>query len=335
MTLFTNILTGGSNNHETTSEAANGLATDLVSEGVVGAITNTSGVAPATGGFAVNAQSPAAMAVDVSPGVAYVTATPSSQSSQTLRVRSTATEEVTIAANSTGATRYDWIYLSVDAANAADPAVAGDDVTTLVVSRSTSSASDDGTPPTYGYLLAKVTVANGASSIANASIADSRSNITGPVNFVNAQAMADASVLPEHLVASTGTSWVWQSWTPTLGNITLGNGTVVAKYIQAGKTIDAFFKLTCGSTTSIGNAVTITLPVNCHADHATYSPIGIVSINDGGATAYAGLALRDPSGNDKVIFTFDVSSTGNQTGTFPLAEATGDVLAASLRYEAA
>lgn len=178
MSIFTSILTGGDNNHETTAEYANGAQTDLIGEGVVGTITNTGGVAPATGAFAVNEQDTPAMAVDVSSGIAYVTATPTGQNSQNLRIRSTATEEVTIAANSSGSTKYDWIYISISAANAANPAVNADNVATLVTSRSTSISSDDGSPPTYGLLIAKVTVANGASSITDANITDSRTNIT-------------------------------------------------------------------------------------------------------------------------------------------------------------
>lgn len=178
MSLITSLLTGGSNSHEETSETANGVATDFVSEGVVGAITATSGVAPMTGGYAVNAQGTPDMTVAVSAGVAYVTATPSSQNSQTLRVRNTASANVTISANSSGSTKYDWLYLSVSAANAANPNAAGDNVTTLTTSRSSSSASDDGTPPTYGTILAVVTVANGASSITNGNISDRRA-VTG------------------------------------------------------------------------------------------------------------------------------------------------------------
>ncbi len=178
MAIYTNILTGGSNSHETTSENANQISTDFVSEGVVGAITNTAGVAPATGAFAVNAQGTPDMTVAVSSGVAYVTATPSGQASQALRVYNNASANVTISANSSGSTKYDWIYISISAANAADPNTAGDNVATLVASRSSSSASDDGTPPTYGYPIAVVTVANGASSITNGNIADIR-DITG------------------------------------------------------------------------------------------------------------------------------------------------------------
>lgn len=186
MTLFAGILTAGSNNHQTTSEVANSFATDFISEGIVGAVTNTSGVAPMTGGFAVNEAGTPDMTVDVSSGYAYVDTTPSSQGSQTIRVWSTATESVAISANSSGSTKYDWVYLTVSAANAANPAVAGDNVLTITTSRSTSASTDDGTPPTYGYPIAVVTVSNGATSIVDANIKDSRAS-AGPTP-------ADASI---------------------------------------------------------------------------------------------------------------------------------------------
>lgn len=174
MSLITSILTGGSNSHETTSEEANAVGTDFISQGVVGSFTNTVGVAPSTGNFSVNAQGTPDMTVAVGTGVAYVTATPSSQGSQKLRVKNTASANVTISANSSGSTKYDWLYLKVDATAAANPNTAADDVATLTTSRSSSATSDDGTPPTYGLLLAVVTVSNGASSITNGNIADRR-----------------------------------------------------------------------------------------------------------------------------------------------------------------
>ena len=175
MAIYANFITGGVNNHTTTSEEANSFATDFVTSGVVGTTTNTSGVAPMTGGLAVNAQGSPNMTVAVTAGQAYVTAVPSGQGSQRVRVYMSANENVTIAANSSGSTRYDWVYMRVDAAKAAAPNLAGDDVASLVTSRSTSATSDDGTPPTYGIAIAVVTVANGATSITNGNIRDVRS----------------------------------------------------------------------------------------------------------------------------------------------------------------
>lgn len=187
MSITVGILQGGTNSHETSSEEVNAIATDFVNESVVGTITNTSGVAPATGGFAVNAQSTPDMTVAVSAGTAYVTGTPTSGNSQTFRVKNSASANVTISANSTGGTRYDWVYISLDADALKDPASDASDVATLVTSRSTSASTDNGTPPTYGYNIAVVTVANGASSITNGNITDKRTtfgiNWKNPYNF--------------------------------------------------------------------------------------------------------------------------------------------------------
>lgn len=168
------ILQAGTNSHTESAENVGAIATDFISQGVVGTITSTSGVAPLAGAYAANAQGTPNMTVAITSGVAWVTGTPTGGNSQTFRVKMTSSENVTIAANSTGGTRYDYIYIKLDAAKLANPNLAADDVATLLVSRSTSTTTDDGTPPTYGYLIAKVTVSNGASSIVNANITDMR-----------------------------------------------------------------------------------------------------------------------------------------------------------------
>lgn len=174
-TITTSIVTGGTNSHATTAQEVNGVATDFVQQGVVGTISNTSGVAPNTGSFAVNAQGTPAMFVDITAGTAYITATPSGQASQVLRAYMSASyTSYTITANSSGSTKYDWIYLQVDATKANNPASDASDVTSIVTSRSSSNTADNGTPPTYGILLAVVTVTNGASSISNSNVVDGR-----------------------------------------------------------------------------------------------------------------------------------------------------------------
>lgn len=178
MSIVTGILTGGANAHQTTSEEANAWATDFISEGIVGSVGSTNGIAPTTGSFSINAQGTPDMTVAVGSGTAYVTGTPSSQASQTFRVKNSATSNVTISANSSGSTKYDWVYIKLDATKLNTPNSAADDVATLVTSRSSSASSDDGTPPTYGYALAVVTVANGAVSITNSNIRDLRTQST-------------------------------------------------------------------------------------------------------------------------------------------------------------
>ena len=223
--IITSVVTGGTNSHATVSEEINAVATDFIVEGVVGAITNTGGVSPATGSFAINQSGTPAMTVDVSAGAAYITGTPSGQSSQTLRARmASATTAYAISANTSGSTKYDWIYLELDAVTAADPSASADDVVSIYTSRSTSNVSDTGTPPTYGILLAVVTVANAASSIVNANIADSREVITLAVELpddsVETTDVIDKNITHEKLKSTvmfrgTTTQTVTNSVSPT------------------------------------------------------------------------------------------------------------------------
>jgi hypothetical protein len=173
-TIITSIVTGGSNSHTTTAEEANVIPTDFITPGVVGTITLNAG-SGGTGSFCVNADASPDMGVTIKSGQAYITATPASQNSQVLRARASADYTTyVINANASGSTKYDWIYLSVSATNANTPSADGSNVSSFVTSRSSSNTVDNGTPPTYGLVLAIVTVANGASSITNANITDKR-----------------------------------------------------------------------------------------------------------------------------------------------------------------
>lgn len=140
------------------------------------------------------------MGVTIKAGQAYITATPSSQDSQVLRARASSDyTSYTINANSSGSTKYDWIYLKVDTTKANNPASDASDVTSIYTSRSSSNTTDNGTPPTYGLLLAVVTVANGASSITNSNITDKRFNTSiGAQNgslIVTQQATGDNAII--------------------------------------------------------------------------------------------------------------------------------------------
>lgn len=176
MSLVTSILTAGTNSHQTTAEEANRFLTNFVSPGFVGAITNTSGVAPMTGSFAVNAAATPNKTVIISTGDVVVTATPTGQASQNLNIRNTGSITTTIADNVSGATRYDWIYVVVDATNSNNPNTAGDNAASIIVNRSTSSSSDTAGAPAFNRVIAVVTISNGFTTITNGNIADRRTS---------------------------------------------------------------------------------------------------------------------------------------------------------------
>lgn len=236
------VVTGGNNNATVTASEINAIATDFIADGVVGAISLNTG-SGGTGSFAVNAQGTPNMTVRVSAGQLYVTATPSGGSSQRVRVSMDTYEDVTISANSTGGTRYDFLYAVVSASALANPGTNKDDVVTLTTSRSTSSSTDNGTPPTYGYLLAVVTVSNGASSITNSNITDKRiqtgpSALKGDVTFTQTAASSDAKIT----AAGVDTN-IHMSLTPK------GNGLVKLGVLRQDNTTNTYQK---------GNSVMLT-----------------------------------------------------------------------------
>lgn len=214
---YASVLQSGTNNFLTTAEMLNAHATDHFSAGVVGTITNTSGISPATGSFAVNAQGSPNMTVAVTAGKAYVSATPTGGVAQTVRIRMDAAENVTIAANSTGGTRYDFVYIKVDADKLNNPAVTGLDAVTLITQRSTTTPTDSNGAPSNSLLLAIVTVSNGASSISNANIADSRvrtgstslsSSVNVPTGSVGGAALSTSAI-------TLGYAQITSNWTST------------------------------------------------------------------------------------------------------------------------
>lgn len=171
---YASVLQSGTNNFLTSAEMLNRHSTDQFSVGTIGTLTSTSGVAPNTGSFAVNAQGSPNMTVAVSAGQAYVSATPTGGTAQKVAVSMDAAENVTIAANATGGTRYDFVYIKVDADKMNNPAVTGLDAVTLTTQRSTTEATDSNGALANALLIAVVTVSNGASSISNSNISDRR-----------------------------------------------------------------------------------------------------------------------------------------------------------------
>lgn len=135
-------------------------------------------------------------------------------------------------------------------------------------------------------------------------------------------------------------SSAWASWTPTWTNLTVGNGTVTAKYAKIGKFVAARLSIVFGSSTSVSGLIGVSLPVNI----ATYGgtivqQIGVVRMFD--SSAVLGVEGWIGRGSSSRADVFASSAGGTYVGssatssTVPFTWATSDELITQFIYEAA
>jgi hypothetical protein len=106
---------------------------------------------------------------------------------------------------------------------------------------------------------------------------------------------ANGTMLVANSAESTGLKWTtatdqfpWQTWTPTYTRLTIGNGTVTARYQQIGKTINFVWSLTWGSTTSVTNYPIVSAPVSGFITGTQYG-IGTLYLQDISGLSYQGI----------------------------------------------
>jgi hypothetical protein len=110
-------------------------------------------------------------------------------------------------------------------------------------------------------------------------------------NSVITANIADSAVTPAKLLAGTGSGWAWQTWTPTFTNVTVGNGTLMARYVQIGKTVYYRLRLVFGTTTAVSGAIIFSVPATMSADYITNDSIGSASFLDAGTAGYEGFPI--------------------------------------------
>lgn len=82
----------------------------------------------------------------------------------------------------------------------------------------------------------------------------------------------------------------WFNWSPTWTNLTLGNGTQVAKWRCLPQKLEYEISVTFGSTTSIGDA-SFAPPITSSMG-GTRPPVGEISMLDSGTANYSGMVIQ-------------------------------------------
>lgn len=122
----------------------------------------------------------------------------------------------------------------------------------------------------------------------------------------------------EGLYSYSGTEWVpagntvdWVAWTPTLTNMTLGNGTQSGAYAQIGKTVFVRWQFTLGSTSTVGTDPEFSLPVtSVSVEQRSFT----VYLQDTGVNAFYGIGVVFSGTPTRLRL-----QTINVAGTYPTA----------------
>ena len=134
-------------------------------------------------------------------------------------------------------------------------------------------------------------------------------------------------------------SALWQNWSPSYANLTIGNGAAVSRYQHAAGIVVARFRFTLGSTSSVGTAPTVSTPVTASSNAYSNSvPIGNIYMKEDGANTYPGTCHLDST--TTIGMFAGVASGTHLTGTVPTSSVpftwgTSDVLSFTVVYEAA
>jgi hypothetical protein len=151
--------------------------------------------------------------------------------------------------------------------------------------------------------------------------------------------VADSAATTGLAYKSAATLYPWTTWSPTYSNLTIGNGTVTARYQQIGKLVTVFWKLVWGSTTSFTAYPIIALPVAAAQNDILIS--GVSQLADASAgTIFNGYVWSETGGTAFQPMATNASSTYAYSSyltanTIPMTWTTSDVMICRFTYEAA
>jgi hypothetical protein len=190
-------------------------------------------------------------------------------------------------------------------------------------------------------------VTGGTVAASKGVVVDANKDVTG---FRNVTATGDVTIpdgdliLGSTAVTSTAAelnildgSLDWTAWTPTLTNITLGNGTVNAHYARLGDVIFFEIEFLCGSTTSFSStSMQFEMPVD-YAGELQFIGLGTGWVRPNGSTIYPITVIGIQSSNNIVPY-YEQNYTSVQSiavrGTLPISWTSSGTLFMAGSYRA-
>lgn len=158
---------------------------------------------------------------------------------------------------------------------------------------------------------------------------------TTPRTWVAGEKPPAATLNTEIRDAFTGIQAAWASYTPTLTNVTLGNGTLAGAYYQVGKTIHYRALLTFGSTTTVSGSIQFALPTTANSSQTAGNfPLGISTMK-GTSTVYGWARLVAAANAVAPVYNTAATTSSDCTATAPYTWASGNFIFVQGVYESA
>lgn len=202
---------------------------------------------------------------------------------------------------------------------------AGTSTAVIGVVKGTAAGSPaDPTVPANAVVLARVVVGSGVSTIVDANITDLRTTYSG---------QSTVPVFTDEV--ATGTAVV--DWTPTMANITVGNGTwLEGWYKKDNQHVTGAFTFQLGSTSAITNLV-FTLPFA--ADSANAITGSGYMFDNSTTLTHVGVVTNTGSAANGEMHAIEISGTdalrSNVASSQPFTWATNDRFTVSFSYKSA
>jgi len=157
---------------------------------------------------------------------------------------------------------------------------------------------------------------------------------------------ANDTVLTADSTTATGLKWAavsggsvtYTTWTPTWTNLTVGNGTVVARYGTSGKFVNFAIGIQLGSTSSVSGTIEFTLPKTPKNTTLDIDQYVYTAFLDSGVDIYYGSTELAASTKGVVFAMLSNGTYVSRTGTsatVPFSWTNGDVIQITGVYEEA
>lgn len=157
--------------------------------------------------------------------------------------------------------------------------------------------------------------------------------ITLPADGDNPYGVTLRTAITDINTAVDGVTSAWVAYVPTTTNLTIGNGTLFARYKQIGKTVHVKIRFTLGTTSAVTGNPTFSLPLTAANGTALFGKAYFL-----GSVFNDGAVIQDST---TVISTRAINASATYatytplTSTIPFTWATNHYIDIGITYEAA